>query len=401
MKKRIALGPIAALLCASVLATALLTNAAVKKNYNTILAGLPAQAARYEILDELDSVLREHYYGSSDQAAMQRAIAKGYISGLPDGYSRYLTAQELAAYQSEAIGEMQGIGIEFSRTAQSRIAVDEVMDESPAAQAGIKPGDYIVALDSIPVNASNYDEMIQKLTGDKVSALDATVRSGSEERTLTLSMGFEAASVCSDHYEEIGYLRLSAFYASTPAQVKAALDAFVQSGVQALVLDLRNNKSENVSAAMQTLDVFVPLSDTPAARLVDRNGETIETFMTDAAAVNLPLCVLVSSTTRAAAELFACNLRDFGKAVLVGTKTAGVGLVRDVFRLSNGDAVLLCVGKMLPYRSDSFEGVGLEPELVVETDQKAEKLAKDSVFLSAVSLLRQEQGSAEDTEAAS
>lgn len=390
MNKRIALGPVIALLCVSIVLTAVVTRSVVKRTYNEMLAGLPEQAARYEILDELDDVLRAHYYSSSDNAAMRRAIAQGYVSGLPDGYSRYLTAQERKVYQNEAIGEMRGVGIEYSKTSGGQMLVEDVMDASPAAQAGVKAGDVIVAIDSIPMDASNYDEMAQKLKSDKLSSVTLTVRSGGEEHSLTMPMGFEAASVISDHYEDVGYLKLIAFYATTPAQVKTAVDAFLQSGVRALVIDLRKNNSENVQYAMQTLDVFVPLSDAPAMRLVDQNGGVIDSYMTDAAAVNLPIAVLVSSGTQAAAELFACDLRDFGKASLVGTKTKGLGLVRQVFELSNGDAVLLCVGEMLPYRSDSFHGAGLEPDLRAQADEKASALEKDSQFLAAVSLLRNE-----------
>ena len=145
MKKRIALGPVAALLCLCVVLTAVLTRAQVKRTYNEMLAGLPEQAARYEILDELDDILRAHYYSSSDNAAMRRAIAQGYVSGLPDGYSKYLTASERKVYQNEAKGEMRGIGVEYSKTSRGQMLVEDVMELSPAAQAGIRTGDVIVA----------------------------------------------------------------------------------------------------------------------------------------------------------------------------------------------------------------------------------------------------------------
>ncbi len=395
MNKRIPLGIVIALLCLCVAGSAVLTGIYVRKNYNTLLAGLPEQAARYEILDELDSVLRAHYYGSSDRQAMQRAIAKGYISGLPDGLSRYLTAQEFEAYQHASIGEMRGVGVSCSRTKNSRLLVEDVADGSPAAQQEMRAGDLIVAINGIPVDASNYDEMTAKLESDKLTNIELTVRSGSGERTLTLPMGFEAPSVVTQNTQEIGYIRLSSFYATTPAQVKAAVDAFVQSGVQAIVLDLRKNSSEHVAYAMQTLDVFVPLSDGAAARLVNQAGETVESYLTDAAAVNLPLAVLVGDGTKAAAELFACNLRDFGKASLVGMQTAGVGLVRQAFTLSNKDAVLLCVGEMLPYRSESFNGAGLAPDVSVEPETGATKLSQDKQYLTAVNLLRGEQSGAD------
>lgn len=391
MKKRFSLPTVLVLLAVCVLLSVLLTSFYVKKSYNTLLAGLPEQAARYEILDELDSVLRAHAYSGSDKKAMQQAIAKGYISGLPDGNSRYLTRQELETYQHEADGELRGIGVTCSRTKNSRLRVEDVVDGSPAQQQEMAAGDLIVAVDAIPVDASNFEDMNARLSSDKLSEIEVTVRRGSTERTLTLPMGFEVPSVLTDHTEEIGYIKLTSFYASTPAQVKTAIDAFVQSGVRAIVLDVRKNQSENVQYAMQTQDVFVPLSDEPAARLVNQAGETVETYMTDAAAVNLPLAVLVSSKTQAAAELFACNLRDFGKATLVGETTAGVGLARQIFELSNKDAVLLCVGEMLPYRSGSFNGQGLEPDVLATQTKQTKKLTQDSQYLAAASLLRGEQ----------
>ena len=389
MSKRIALGPVIALLCAVAVLSAVVTGVALRKTYNAMLAGLPDQAARYAVLDELEGILREHYYGSSDEAVLRAAVACGYVSGLNDGYSRYLTAEELRAHEREANGEMQGVGLRCSRTAQSRIRVDEVIDGSPAQQQGIVPGDVISAVDSIPVNASNYDESAEKLQSGK-SSVELTVRGSAGERTLQLPLGFEAASVVSDNYGDVGYLRLTAFYAGTAAQIRAAVDAFVQSGVRSLVIDLRRNGSENVKYAMQTLDVFVPLSDEPAARLIDQSGETVEAFVTDAAAVNLPLAVLVGENTQAAAELFACDLRNYGKATLVGTPTAGLGLVRQAFRLSTGDAVLLCVGEMLPYRGESFNGTGLEPDVAAAAGAQTASIQKDSQFLSAVAVLRGE-----------
>ncbi len=395
MSKRIALGPVLVLLCLAAVLSAAVAGAVLRQKYNAMLAGLPEQAARYAVLDELDGILREHYYGSSDEAALRGAIAKGYVNGLSDGYSRYLTADELRVHEREANGQMRGVGVRCSRNDQSRIRVDEVIDGSPAQQQGIAPGDVIFAVDSIPVNASNFDESMEKLQSEKRSSVELTVRGKEGERTLTLPMGFEAASLVSGNYEDVGYLRLTAFYAGTAARVKETVDSFVQSGVTSLVIDLRRNSSENVKYAMQTLDVFVPLSEEPAARLVDQTGETVEAFVTDAAAVNLPVAVLVGEETRAAAELFACSLRNFGKATLGGAPTKGLGLVRRAFKLSNGDAVLLCVGEMLPYRGESFNGLGLEPDVTVPADGQSADFKKDSRFLAAVAVLRGETNATE------
>ena len=148
--------------------------------------------------------------------------------------------------------------------------------------------------------------------------------------------------------------------------------------------------AESVENAVAVLDVFVPLNgDTPAATLVDHSGETVASFSTSAGEVNLPMAVLVSSATQSAAELFACDLRDFGKAQLVGAQTKGDALVTQSFRLSNGDSLVIPVGVMLPFKSESFHTKGLAPDVAAKENAPAKQLSKDSQFLAAAALFLQ------------
>ena len=143
---------------------------------------------------------------------------------------------------------------------------------------------------------------------------------------------------------------------------------------------------------MDVLDIFVPMNDAAvsAAAVVDENGETVIKYATTSGEINLPIAVLVNASTSAAAELFACNMRDFGKAQLVGVQTAGISLKRDVFMLENGDAVLLSVGVIKPYRSDIYNSVGIVPDLESELKENTKDLAADSQFLDAVNLISPE-----------
>ena len=158
----------------------------------------------------------------------------------------------------------------------------------------------------------------------------------------------------------------------------------------AVVIDLRENSSDNYAAAMEILDIFVPMSDSkrPAATVVDGNGSTVKTYTTTAGEVNLPIGVLVSSSTVQAAELFACNLRDFGKAVVFAEKTSGgSAVVTEAFVLSEGSAVLLTTGKVLPHSGVSFDGTGIEPDYLLEKAEAAKNISEDGQFLFAVSVL--------------
>lgn len=387
MRKQLSVGITFGLIFLSIAVTAVVTVLAMQHKTNDVLGDLPEKMARYEMLDEVDSIISEHYYGSNDQKVLRHAVANGYVCGLNDGFSRLLTSEEYAQYLAVNRGQMQGVGLSYHKTDSGSLKVDTVSGGSPAAKAGIKKGDEIVAVDAIVLDLSNCDEIAQKLENPSVLSVSLTFRHKGQETTVDLEKGYEAASVSSESYQNIGYIRISEFYDSTASQVQETVDLFLASGVRALILDVRDNASTNIENAISTLDVFVPLNqEAPAATLLNKAGETVTAFSTSAGEVNLPMAVLVSKGTQSAGELFACDLRDFGKAQLVGQKTAGNALVGQSFRLSDGDSLLLSVGVMMPYKSDSFNQAGLLPDVEAELNEKTEKITKDSQFLAAASL---------------
>ena len=390
MRKNISVGVACGLIFLTVALTAVLTAVVLQHRTNALLGELPEKQARFEVVDELDSIIATHYYGKNDQETLRHAIAKGYVSGLSDGVSKLLTPEEFAVYQAQNEGRMSGVGLKTTKTDSGALQVDKVYDDSPAANAGLKKDDLIVAIDAIVLDLSNSDECAAKLDNANVMTVSVTFRRKGQEDTVELEKGYEAASVTAEIYQNLGYLKISDFYASTADQVQQAVDTFTASGVQALILDVRDNASKNVENAVAVLDVFVPLNgETPAASLVDHSGETVASFSTSAGEVNLPMAVLISSATQSAAELFACDLRDFGKAQLVGSASKGDALVTQSFRLSDGDSVILPVGVMLPYKSESFHNVGLTPDVAAKEQAPSQKLSEDSQFLAAAALFLQ------------
>lgn len=389
MNKKISLGVAIGLLCLVAAVSSVITMSAVSGQYNSLLKGLPEKLERYEILDELDRIINNNYYGNTDEDNLELAVAAGYVNSLGDQYSKFMTASEYSNYLAETQGDMSGIGIEYKKTGKSYIEITDVYDDSPAQNAGLAEGDVIIAFDGIPIDASNYSEMVEKLVGDKLTSVNLTYRRDKQDTTVNIVKGYEAESVSSQTYGNVGYLKISDFYSSTASKVKQAVESFTSSGIEAIVIDVRKNSSTNYSDAMEVLDIFVPMNDSsiPAASVVDEDGNVLDKYTTTSGEVNLPMAVLINEKTQAAAELFACNMRDFGKAELVGVSTGGIGLKRDVFTLSSGDAVLLSVGVVIPYRSESFNGVGLTPDLEADLTEKTKKIDSDSQFLAAVGLV--------------
>ncbi len=389
MNKKISLGLFLGILILAVAASSAVTMNILNKEYNSLLNGLPEKLERYAILDELDGVIKNNYYSGSDEESLKAALAGGYVAGLKDPYSKFMNADEYSEYMSEIQGNMYGIGIESEKTSNSTIEITEVLSGSPAQSSGLKVGDIIIGFDGIMLDANNFNELSSKLEGDKLTSVNITYRRGSEEKTVNIVKGYEARSVVSKTYNNIGYIKITDFYSTTANQVQSAVQSLTASKVTALAIDVRNNSSTNYENAFETLDVFVPVNDSsvPAASLLDGNGNIIENYSTTAGEVSLPMAILVNEKTAAAAELFACNMRDFSKGKLVGTKTKGSALVPKAFKLTDGSAVLLSVGVIKPYKSETFNGVGLTPDKESKLKTKTGKLEADSQFLDAVTLI--------------
>lgn len=394
MNKKISLGVAVSLFILVAALASAITMGVVGKEYNSILKGLPEKIERYEILDELDDVINNNYYGKSEGADLEQAIAQGYVEGLGDKNSLYMTADRYKEYLSEVNGDMFGIGAEYVKSKNGYIEIVKVYDGSPAENSGLKAGDVIVAFDGIRIDVNNYDEMEAKLEGDKLTSVNIIYNRDGTETNVTVVKGYEAQSVFTGVYNSVGYIEITDFYPSTAEQTKEAIDKFISSDITAVVIDLRGNTSGNYEQAMKTLDVFVPMSDAErgAATALDENGNTVKVFTTTSGEVNLPVAVLVSGETQKAAELFACNMRDFNKGMIFGSgNTKGSAMMQEIFELSKGSAVLLTTGIIMPYKSESFNGTGVSPDYVTEESAKSDVLEQDAQFLYAVSVLRGEQ----------
>ncbi len=388
MSRKISLGAAIGLIAIAIAVTVSVTLTVSSEMYNSLLSYLPEKIQTYSQLEEISNIVKANYYGSIDEANLESAIGNGYINGLNDKYSVFMTADEYAEYDSEIQGKMKGIGIKYSKSG-NKIKIDRVYEGSPAQVSGLSKGDYIVAFDGEAITKDNYNEMVSKLEGDKLSTVNLTYRSGDTEKTVSVAKGYEARSVTTHSDGVIGYISISDFYSTTPSQVKEAVDKFVSQGATGLILDLRNNSSTNFDAAIKVLDIFVPVAEGTDAvvTVIDSDGNTISSYASNADAVNLPVMVLVNENTLGGAELIACDLRNFGKAEIIGTKTAGAGVMQEIFKLSDGSAIRLSVGEIIPYRGESYNGVGVAPNYEVEQQNATDDILSDNVYQYAVSVL--------------
>ncbi len=384
MNKSISLGMAISLAIILSVVCGFLCYEAIDLRYDSILEGMPEKMERYELLDEVDGIIKNNYFGEIDGDYLSDSLVKGYISSLGDNNSRYMTVEEYTEYKGEIKGDMQGIGIEYEKTDDSKLKITKVYDGSPAKNQGLKKGDIIVAFDGIKITSKNYKELSMKLE-DSSNAVNIIYMTDNKEKAVTVLKGYEAKSVSTGVYQgQLGYISISDFYSGTSEQIASAIETFIASGISYLVLDLRDNKSVNYDEAMECLDLFLPMTtdDKPAATVTDNSGKTVKTYNMSSGEINLPVAIMVSSSTAGAAEIFVCDMKLINNCSIYGDEsTKGDCLVQEIFELSSGGAILLSVGKIAPYSGEGYEKSGLTPDYIYEYKEIDDDFTKDKLFL--------------------
>lgn len=397
MNKKISLGLALSLVFLSVALAVTITMTVSMNIYNKIIKDVASRSNLYSSVSEIDDLVRENYFGEINENLLTAMMSGGYVEGVGDRYSYYMTADDYAAYKEEEKGNKGGIGIIAVYDSQNNnIYVAEVSEGSPAQLQGISKGDVITAVDSVAVSQGNYEDLMESLNGQKLTNVQVTFTHGGESKTVSVARGYAAQTVYYSVANNIGYIKITAFYSTTAQQLEKALKHMSSNSVSSIIFDVRNTDTGLIANAVECIDILVPVATEGTGALataVDKEGNTLETFTSDSNSVNFSMAVLINGKTSGAAELFACDLRDFGMAQLIGTKTMGNGTMQKVFELSDGGAIALTVAKINPYKSESFNGKGLEPdisvELTAEQNSRLEMLsqADDAQYQKAVELL--------------
>ena len=397
MNKKISLGLALSLVFLSVALAVTITMTVSMKIYNKIIKDVASRSNLYSSVSEIDDLVRENYFGEINENLLTAMMSGGYVEGVGDRYSYYMTADDYTAYKEEEKGNKGGIGIIAVYDSQNNnIYVAEVSEGSPAQLQGISKGDVITAVDSVAVSQGNYEDLMESLNGQKLTNVQVTYTHGGESKTVSVARGYAAQTVYYSVANNIGYIKITAFYSTTAQQLEKALKHMSSNSVSSIIFDVRNTDTGLIANAVECIDILVPVATEGTGALataVDKEGNTLETFTSDSDSVNFSMAVLINGQTSGAAELFACDLRDFGMAQLIGTKTMGNGTMQKVFELSDGGAIALTVAKINPYKSESFNGKGLEPdisvELTAEQNSRLEMLsqADDAQYQKAVELL--------------
>ncbi len=374
MNKKISLGLAIALIFISITATFALTVPILQNRYNNLISRLSNRFELYDGISAIDNYVRTNFYGDFDDDALFADSASGYMKGLDDAGSFYMTAQEYIEYTRRMKGE-GGIGVDAIYDAEkASLIITEVYSESSAENAELKKDDVIIAVDGDAVTAENAASVIESLRfGRRFESVNLTYVRDGAEKTVTVMRSF-TKTVSSSFLGDVGYVKITGFYENTSEQFAEEMDKLNAEGVTSLIIDVRGCSDGSVDYAAAVADQLLPSGVESAeaiASAVKKDGSNYKNFTSDTKALTFPggIIVLVNSGTSGGAELIAAQLRDFYKVQILGVTTAGEMTLQEIYSLEDGSAISLTVAKVISYSGNTYcDGNGIEPDILVELD---------------------------------
>lgn len=367
MGKKITLGTAITLIIIAVAITVSLTMVLALRNFNEKVSGITERENMFAKFTEIDNYVRQNR-SDIDEETLMDGVAKGYLSGINDPYALYMSAETYSAYVAASSQTVAGVGITASMDSDGYMLVGKVYEGSTAASAGILPGDLIIKVDDINLSADTYAEAEALLIGEAGTKVTLKVRRDGEDTEMEITRRvLTPTNVTAVPFDNYYYIRVDDFTESTPDQFSKAVEKAISAGAQYLVFDVRSVNSGLVSSAATVLDRLVGSGDMLYVEYNDGSKETL--YTSNSRETDIPMVVLVNESTAGAAEFFAAGLRDFGKAKIVGMQTAGVGSLQKIYKLDDGSAIQLTIGKYyLANSKTAWEGSGVVPDHMVLLD---------------------------------
>ena len=315
-------------------------------------------------LQKYKEIIDKYYLGEVDEEKLKEGAIKGYIEGLGDPYTEYISADEMEDYLSDTMGNFVGIGIYMVKnTEKGKIQVLAPIKGSPAEKAGIQAGDLILTVDGVDYSADEMTIASNKIKGEEGTTVTIEVLRGTETKKYELKrekvkVNQVEGKVLSNN---IGYINFTSFDETTADDFKAKFEELNKQGIKSLIIDLRNNGGGIVDQALQIAD-YVADKDSVLLYEVDKNNkETVKKAKTDPI-INMPIIILTNENTASASEILAGALKDLGKAKTVGTTTYGKGVIQQILKLSDVSGLKVTIEEYQTPNRSKIHKIGIAPD---------------------------------------
>ena len=336
--------------------------------FNNTVSSVKNKERMYNKLSEVDRYVRANEYFDINDDTLNDTIASGYMLGISDRYARYYSAKAYSERVGLANGRLMGIGVAVVKDPSSGYArITRVYDNTPATNVGLEVGGFITAIgDTSTRSMSDTAAMTSALLGEEGSIVSIKYLTPlREEQSFEIThANYTTPSISTVRLMDngVGYLRIDSFTSGTAVEFRNAVNSLTNQGATSLIFDLRDNSGENLNAALVATDYCVPSG--LIAQSQDKGGNVADLRMSDENEITLPMVCLVNGSTASGAELFANALHKMAGATIVGSTTAGKGvLLSDPQSLSDGSAVVITVGILLDNEGKNWNGTGLTPDV--------------------------------------
>ena len=361
--------------------------------------------AHIEDMHMLESLLDKNFLFDYEKEDLYEGSLKGMFANLGDPYTQYYSKDEFSKLMETLDGRYKGIGVLVQASKEGFIKVVQVFDGSPAAEAGLKEGDYIIKVEDKEYSADQMEEAVAIMKGEEDTNVKITVRRMEEDGKNFKDIDMEVArrdvkvdtideSLMEVRNKKIGYIHIKSFDDVTGEDFEDSYKKLKDAGMEGLVLDLRNNPGGSLDVCLDIADKF--LDKGVIVTTEDKNGEVI-TEESDEGKDDIPMTVLVNENSASASEILSGALKDRDRAKIIGKKTFGKGIVQKLFPLDDGSGAKITISEYHTPSGAKINKVGVEPDIEVENTEEGleiskDNLSKDDQFKKALQVLLDQMG---------
>lgn len=340
-------------------------------------------------------IIDQKFLGEIDEQKMMSETIKGYIKGLDDPYTEYMTKEEMDDFSADVMGNFAGIGIYLTKdTEKNAVVIISPIKDTPAFKAGILPGDIVTKVNGVSYTGEQLNEASNKIKGEIGTTVKLEILRDGEIKEFEITR----EQIKINHVEskvidnEIGYIEFNSFDEGCSEEFKQKLEELKSKNVKSLIIDIRNNGGGLVDEALKIADYIVE-KDATLLITTDKKGKEEITKATQEPIIDLPIVLLTNKSSASASEILAGILKDNKKATIVGEKTYGKGVIQELLTLKDGSGLKITTNEYYTPNKNKINKVGITPDIEVKLDESVENQlvieeAKDNQLQKAIEVLK-------------
>ena len=337
---------------------------------------------KYAKQESIMKIAQNEFLYEAEEEVMLEGALQGTLKALGDPYTQFLTKEEFESLMQDTEGSYEGIGVYITAGDDNKIIIVSPIEDTPAEKAGLRTGDKITRINGIEYTADQIDAAVKVMKGEPGTSVTLTIQRAASDGTQDISdvvINREKIRIKTVKPamlgDDIGYIRVTTFDMQTAKDFKAAYSTLKNRGLKGLVIDLRFNPGGMISTTVEIADMF--MGEGIVTYTKTKAGE-IEYFKSDDKMEDIPIVILINEGSASASEIMAGAMKDTNRAVLIGQKTFGKGIVQKVQRFGNdGEGIKMTISEYFTPAGINIHGVGIEPDIEIQLPEDAEGYGYD------------------------